>query len=178
MATTKDDDKTLPLELQGGHNISKVKQDAGSTYKKIKALKIKRAEINDHISAHRESLKAMGIPRSAQAEVERRDNMDAEQRREHDFGVQVFGEAVGTPVDIFSSLDDKSDANPKSEPKKSSNVVPMKSEKGKAAKAKGNGKSRSLVGLGDAISEADAKAKAIADKAEQTSAARTGDKLN
>lgn len=116
----KKDEETVSLELQGGSNLTKLKKDAGKLYKDIKNLKIKRAEINDQISAHRENLKSMGISRSAQAEVERRDALDAEKRREHDFGVQVYGEAVGTPVDLFSAFDERQDEKPASKPKKTS----------------------------------------------------------
>lgn len=164
----KDEDYTPSLDLIGGTNLTKLKKDAGKLYQEIKKLKAKRQEINDQLSAHRENLKAMGIPRSAQSEVERRAALaDAEKRREHDMGVQVYGEAVGVPFDIFESADKRSDENPRSEPRKASErkKAPAKKAGPKVVKnAKGvpegeavdlTGASRPLAGLDKAIENAE-----------------------
>jgi hypothetical protein len=173
------DIETLPLELQGGANLTKVKKDAKKIWDAYAKTDAEIAALRAQQSERRESLKAMGIPKSAFAQSRARANMDEEKRREHDFGVQVLGEAVGMQIDLFSSADERSDANPKSEPRKESakkapakKAAPKKATGPKIIKnsatkktgvAKGEGvdlagTSRPLTGLEDAIKEADEKA--------------------
>lgn len=160
----KKDEAPPSLALQGGANLTKLKHDANDIYKKMKKALGERQAINDQLGAYRETLKSMGLPKSAVAEVMRRLNMDIEQRRAHDFGVQVFGEAVGATFDLFETADDKSDKNPKSAPKASSAKAPAK--KAPAKKAAAKKPDLKVVGGGDS------KAKEIADRAEATAAAR------
>jgi hypothetical protein len=146
MAKKKQETEQQPsLALQGGSNLTAIKKSAAEIWQKYQKLVEDRQSINDQLASWRAELVAMGIPRSSFQEVARRSKLDAEQRREHDFGVQVFGEAVGYKFDLFESADERSENNPRSNPDRG----------GAKPRTK---QSRSLEGLADAIAEADMKA--------------------
>ena len=162
MAKTKTE--TPSLDLVGGSNLTKIKQDAADIWQDYKRLEEERQSINEQLAAHRATLVSMGIPRSSFSEVKRRAKLDADQRRAHDFGVQVFSEAIGYKLDLFESADDRSDANPRSEPREQSSLLGEKEWPDDAAvKAREvadkyiESPSRSLEGLADAIDEAENK---------------------
>lgn len=102
MAKKKTDTETIPLALQGGANLTQVKKDAKKLWNAfLEADEIikEQKEIQD---SAKEALVAMGIPRSSFAEVRRKAKMSDEKRSEHNFGVQVLGDAVGVDVgDLF-----------------------------------------------------------------------------
>lgn len=128
------DTETLPLNLQGGANITKVKQDAKKIWDAYLKTETEIAALRDQQSSRRESLKAMGIPKSAFAQTRARHKLDEEKRREHDFGVQVLGEAVGMEFDLFSNADERNDDNERSKPREESAVPPKPDNEKKAAK--------------------------------------------
>ena len=169
------DEATL-LDLVGGSNLTKIKKDAHAIWQKYQKKEAELLAINEQLASHRADLVSMGIPRSSFSEVKRRAKLDADQRRAHDFGVQVFSDAIGYQIDLFESADDRSDANPKSEPREHSSLLPTeeqtaeasgewpddKQTKGRKRKAKEVADkyiedSRSLEGLSDEIAKAEGK---------------------
>jgi len=160
-------DEATPLDLVGGSNLTKIKKDAHAIWQKYQKKEAERQAINEQLASYRADLVSMGIPRSSFSEVKRRAKLDADQRRAHDFGVQVFSDAIGYQIDLFESADDRSDANPKSEPREHSSLVPAEEPaaepKGRKRKAKEVAdkyipeESRSLEGLSDEIAKAEGK---------------------
>jgi len=164
MAKTKTE--TPSLDLVGGSNLTKIKQDAADIWQDYERLEEERQAINEQLASHRATLVSMGIPRSSFSEVKRRAKLDADQRRAHDFGVQVFSEAIGYKLDLFESADDRSDANPNSAPREHSSLLNGENKEwpdDAAVKAREvadkyiEKPSRSLEGLADAIDDAEGK---------------------
>ncbi len=160
-------DEALPLDLVGGSNLTKIKHDAANIWKKYQKLEEERTSINEQMAAYRADLVAMGIPRSSFSEVKRRAKLEAQQRRAHDFGVQVFGEAIGAKLDLFENADERTDENPRSNPE-SGGAKPQTKPKAKGAKSKPAAKgatpkakaksepaSRPLAGLEKVIEDAE-----------------------
>lgn len=156
MAKDDKDEETLPLELQGGAGLTKVKRDSAKIWKAMQQRENQIAELREQNNSDKATLVSMGIPRSSFAEVKRRASLDAEQRREHDFGSQVFGEAIGVPLAEFEPAEEKGDENPRANPDKGG-AKPQTAKK--AAKAPPKDKKPSSVplgGLSDAIEAAEA----------------------
>jgi hypothetical protein len=172
-----DDEEQLPLNLQGGSNITKVKKDVAAIDLKITKIEEQMAALAEQKQAHRDDIKAMGIPKGAFDKARRDKAMDPDKREENDMGYQIAREALGITLHPFETADDKADKNPASAPKASSAKKPSakkaatkkaaKPKAPKAEKANGAGDSNPLAGLDDAIS-----------RAEATSKIRNGEKLN
>jgi len=110
------------LELQGGAGLSKIKQSAADIWKKYQQKEAERQSINEQLASYRAELVSMGIPRSSFSEVKRRAKLEADQRTAHDYGVQVFSEAIGYKVDLFDGTE--ADPNdPRGEPREASSLI-------------------------------------------------------
>lgn len=174
-------DKPIPLELQGGSNLTKIKKDVLTIHEKIDKIEEKIGELQAQKQAHREAIKAMGIPKSAFDAARRRRKMDPDKRREYDHGYQIVAEALATQLDLFTPADERSDQNPASAPKEtSSTLVGLdKAVEEAEAKAAESATPPSPPAAAAKPKSQSAKAKEILEKAESTSAARQGEtKLN
>jgi hypothetical protein len=159
MAKDDKDEETLPLELQGGAGLTKIKKDSSKIWKAMQQRETQIAELREQNNADKATLVSMGIPRSSFAEVKRRASLDAEQRREHDFGSQIFGEAIGVPLAEFEPAEEKGDKNPRANPD-TGGAKPHTAKKAGKAPAKGKKPSSvPLGGLSDAIEAAEATSK-------------------
>lgn len=180
-----DDGDQLPLNLQGGTNLTKIKKDLLTAHTKLDKIEEQMEALQAQKQAIREDVKAMGVSKKSFDSARRDKKADPEKREENDVSYQIAREALGVPIVPFESPDDKSDKNPKSKPKPTSAAgaatkaagkasdAAVKKASAKAAKPKPNGKaapatgSRPLAGLEDAVA-----------RAEQTSADRAAGKLN
>ena len=134
MAKAKEDDgDQLPLNLQGGTNLTKIKQGIASADRAITKLEADRDAISAKIQEHREAVKALGIGKRQFDQARRDKKADTDVRVESDLSYQVAREALGIPLDPFTSADTKSDKNPHSAPKASSSV-PKKAAAARAPK--------------------------------------------
>jgi len=134
-----EENNVVALDRLGSSNLTSTKKTIKEIVEKINEQKVERQSTNDEIANLRSKAETLGVPKAAPDMAMKYMNWDADKRYGFDAAYQIVREAIGLPVDLFSSADERSDENHASKPHETS---------------------RSVAGLGDAVDKADAASKA------------------
>jgi hypothetical protein len=136
MAKKEDDGEQLPLNLQGGANLTKVKREIAEADKQITKIEGEMEALQAQRQAIRDNVKALGVGKRQFDQARRDKKTDAEVRTENDLSYQIAREALGIQIEPFYRRDEEAEANPRNKPREQSAVKqPVKKAAAKAQKA-------------------------------------------